>query len=206
MTAAADRPPVRILTVCTGNICRSPYAALSLQHRLDLTRPGAFEVSSAGTHALVGQPVDPGSVALLAEHGVSAGGFRAAMLTEITVSAHDIVLVMTSQHRAHVIEEAPSAFRRVFTIKEFAHRLDVLSSSRSWPVLLATAGAEPGVRGRWRALPRILAVEGASIRRRERDQSVIDPYKRSERTFRKMAAELDAAIDHIVGWESRFAE
>ncbi|GAB3624535.1 hypothetical protein GCM10027418_26200 [Mariniluteicoccus endophyticus] len=41
--------------VCTGNICRSPAGHLLLQRYLG----DSVEVTSAGTHALVGQPVDP---------------------------------------------------------------------------------------------------------------------------------------------------
>ncbi len=62
MTASPDPSgPVRLLTVCTGNVCRSPYAAALLGAGLDWARPGAFRVASAGTPALVGRPVDAGS-------------------------------------------------------------------------------------------------------------------------------------------------
>ena len=45
--------PTRILTVCTGNVCRSPMAAVELDHGLNEISPGGFEVTSAGMHALV---------------------------------------------------------------------------------------------------------------------------------------------------------
>ena len=72
--------PVRVLTVCTGNICRSPYAELLLREGFGWARPGAFEVTSAGTHALVGRPVDVGSVRQLGAKGIDAGGNMAAPL------------------------------------------------------------------------------------------------------------------------------
>ncbi|WP_446740540.1 arsenate reductase/protein-tyrosine-phosphatase family protein [Ornithinimicrobium sp. CNJ-824] len=44
----------RILVVCTGNVCRSPLVERLLQQGLDERwGPGAFEVRSAGTGALV---------------------------------------------------------------------------------------------------------------------------------------------------------
>ncbi|MEO8284563.1 MAG: hypothetical protein ABI568_14370, partial [Pseudarthrobacter sp.] len=51
--------PIRILTVCTGNICRSPVAERLLQAGLEQVKPGAFRVRSAGTRAMVGDPVQP---------------------------------------------------------------------------------------------------------------------------------------------------
>ncbi len=45
--------PFKILTVCTGNICRSPLAEGLLRKVL---RGLPVEVSSAGTGALVGVP------------------------------------------------------------------------------------------------------------------------------------------------------
>ena len=50
-----------ILTVCTGNLCRSPAAERLLASKLGPT----VKVSSAGTHALVGQPISEPMAALL---------------------------------------------------------------------------------------------------------------------------------------------
>lgn len=197
-------PPVRLLTVCTGNVCRSPYAAMLLQQRLNEVRPGSFLVSSAGTHALVGNPVDPGSAALLATKGVDGSTFRATLLSSAVVRSHDAVLVMTEAHRDGVIEEAPFAFRRTYLIRELAHQLDVIGERHPWPLLIARESAAPGPLGRWRALPSIIAAESRSIRRRLRDQHVTDPIGRSARTFAQMGEELDSAIDRIVRWEASF--
>ena len=47
--------------VCTGNVCRSPFLQLALQRELDARRPdgaAGITVTSAGTGALAGQPMD----------------------------------------------------------------------------------------------------------------------------------------------------
>jgi protein-tyrosine phosphatase len=197
-------PVVRLLTVCTGNVCRSPYAALRLESELNRIRPGRFVVTSAGTHALVGAPVDSGSAKLLVAQGISVSGFRGTRLTSEQVRGHDAVLVMTDEHRELVIEEAPFAFRKIRPIREFAHLLDVIGAHADWPTLLAEAGAGTGPAGRWRALPDILAVQSRHIRRRRRDQHVTDPYGRPAKVFEAMQRELDEAIDVIVAWEASF--
>src|SRR6476620_12469959 len=77
---APDAAPVRILTVCTGNICRSPVAERLLQAGLDRMKPGAFEVESAGTRAMVGQPVQPSSADIIRSYGGTPEGFAARQL------------------------------------------------------------------------------------------------------------------------------
>ena len=126
---AADPTPepaeqVRLLTVCTGNICRSPYAAVLLHEGLEWARPGAFEVTSAGTHALVGRPMDEGSAVRLRAKGLADDAFRARLITPRMLAEQAAVLLMADEHREYVLDEAPAVHRRTFTIRELAHALD----------------------------------------------------------------------------------
>jgi len=58
--------PFSILTVCTGNVCRSPAVERLLSTELGPT----VQVSSAGTHALVGHPISQPMAALLTASGI----------------------------------------------------------------------------------------------------------------------------------------
>ena len=49
----------RLLTVCIGNICRSPMAEALLRAHLAAQGREAATVQSAGLAALVGRPADP---------------------------------------------------------------------------------------------------------------------------------------------------
>ena len=193
---------VRLLTVCTGNICRSPYAALLLREGLQWARPGAFEVTSAGTHALVGRPMDEASAALLAAKGLADDDFRARLLTDQLVRDQALVLVMASEHKDVVIDESPSAHRRTLTIRELAHALEDVGTRHDWQTLLADAGADDVV-SRWKALPGIVATHRRRMRREDRD--VADPYKRGASAFDRMGLEVDPAVRGIVLWERQFA-
>ena len=74
--------PARVLTVCTGNICRSPFLERALQAELDRSwGPGGIEVSSGGTGALAGHPMEAQARALLEANGYAADGFLARDLT-----------------------------------------------------------------------------------------------------------------------------
>ncbi len=193
---------VRVLTVCTGNICRSPYAALLLREGLQWARPGAFEVTSAGTHALVGRPMEEASAALLAAKGLTDDDFRARLLTHQLVRDQALVLVMASEHKDVVIDESPAAHRRTLTIRELAHVLEDVGTRHDWHTLLADAGADDVV-SRWTVLPAIVAAHRRRMRREDRD--VVDPYKRGASAFERMSQEVDPAVRGIVRWERQFS-
>ena len=193
--------PVRLLTVCTGNICRSPYAAVLLREGLAWARPGAFEVTSAGTHALVGRPIDEGSAEQLRLKGLADDAFRARLITPQLLAEQAAVLVMAGEHKQLVLDEAPAVHRRTFTLRELASLLVDIGERRSWPDLVAAAGADDVV-SRWRVLPALLAEHRS--RGRSRDRDVGDPYKRGQRAFAQMSAEVDPAVRSIVLWERQF--
>lgn len=202
---APDHAPaparVRVMTVCTGNVCRSPYAELLLREGLGWARPGGFEVSSAGTHALVGRPVDPGSQRQLEAKGIDAGGFRARLLTPALIAEQDLVLVMSGRQREHVLEEWPAAHRRTFSVIELARVLEDIGGAHDWSQLMAGVGATD-VRSRWAALPGLLAAHRRRGSRKAPD--VVDPYRRGDAVFARMAAEIDPAVRSIVLWERQF--
>ena len=94
----------RCLFVCTGNICRSPAAERLLRRDLDRTVGGiaglsGVHVSSAGTGALVGEPITPPMAQLVAGAGGDVERFSARQLTASIVRGADLVITMTSAHR-----------------------------------------------------------------------------------------------------------
>jgi protein-tyrosine phosphatase len=114
-SAAADRP-IRLLFVCTGNICRSPAAAVLAE-----SLPGAagLEISSAGTRAVVGAGLHRGTSRALWLRGLHARYHEARDITRELVERSDVVLTMTRSHRGEVLRLVPSAVRRTYTVKEF---------------------------------------------------------------------------------------
>ncbi|MEQ4518752.1 low molecular weight phosphatase family protein [Pseudarthrobacter sp. B907] len=181
--------PVRILTVCTGNICRSPVAERLLQAGLDQVQPGAFRVRSAGTRAMVGDPVQPLSAEIISTYGGSADAFAARQLTPAILRDSDLVLTMATSHRGEVLQLDPSLLKRTFTIREFARMLHVLAGREDG----APAGADP--RTTWRELPtRAASVRHLALAADAADNDVVDPYRRGEETYRQMEDQLAPAI------------
>ena len=194
--------PFQIVTVCTGNIGRSPMAERLLSHRL-LTRLGTsstcFTVSSAGTEGLDGWPMEEFAAMALVERGVSPAGFRARRLTPELLAPADLVLTATRQHRAEVVAMVPATVRRVFTLKEFARLADQVtvaagaSGSIDPSELVALARARIDLAGRLR---------GMGETHPDTDD-VEDPLGAPLETYRGLADDLDEAslraVDLLLG-------
>ena len=131
---------VRLMTVCTGNICRSPFAQLTLQRALDEVRPGTFEVSSAGTGALVDHPVDPGSAGILDARGIDHTPFAARQISERNLADIDLVLPLEIAHRKLVLSYAPRLLKRAYTLKEMARLLASAHARQPWTERLPRSG------------------------------------------------------------------
>jgi protein-tyrosine phosphatase len=149
MAAATACPTFRLLFVCTGNICRSPFAEMFTRHAFELTATerNPFEVASAGVAAVIGSAMHPASCAALEYFGIpetAAARFRACQLTASHVAAADLVLGAAPIHRGEALRVWPQAIARAFTLREFARlvRLVDLEALPADPVGRARALVE----------------------------------------------------------------
>jgi low molecular weight protein-tyrosine phosphatase len=126
---AGGSPEVfRLLYVCTGNICRSPFAQFHTRFLLG-ARLGpwahAFAVHSAGVSAVRGHGMHEDTRALLASRRdhPDVAAFAARQLPDRDVLLADLVLTMTREHRSTVLGDVPRALPTTFTLREFARLL-----------------------------------------------------------------------------------
>ncbi|WP_449386017.1 low molecular weight protein-tyrosine-phosphatase [Cellulomonas soli] len=115
--------PYRVMTVCTGNICRSPMAEVVLRDR--------FEAAGLGDRVVVdstgvsdeehGHPIDRRARAVLVAHGYPAGeGHRARQVRATDLPARDLVLAMTAAHARALRRLAdPEVASRVVMFRSF---------------------------------------------------------------------------------------
>ncbi|OBF54940.1 protein tyrosine phosphatase [Mycolicibacterium monacense] len=115
---------MHILFVCTGNICRSPIAE-RLARAYIRRSPGIDNVtaSSAGTRAMVAQPIHPHAALVLERLGGDSRNFQARQFSSAFLQNVDLILTMTRAHRDHVLEQAPHRVRSTFTLAEAAQML-----------------------------------------------------------------------------------
>lgn len=169
--------PFRLLFVCTANICRSAYADVLSRHLL--AGDPSVEVSSAGTHGFVDQPVDPPMAEELRTRQVDPDGFSSRLLTMAMIERADLVLTAEVVHRQFILDERPELFRRVFTLGQMARTLDAAG-----PLDAHGRALVRGLRSSFQAaLP---------------DDDVADPYGRGPEAASRTAAQLELLVRRVV--------
>jgi len=109
---------MKVLFVCTGNICRSPMGELLLPHYLpepDIT------ADSAGIRGLDHHPIDPSSARLMTQAGIDPSEFRSKRVTPLLADSSDLILCFEPRQRQDVATIAPRAGRRTFLLADFAN-------------------------------------------------------------------------------------
>ena len=94
---------IRVLFVCSGNICRSPMADgvfSDMVNKAGLS--DQIQVDSAGTGAWhVGERPHQGTVRILREHNIHYNG-RARQMDPVDLKNFDYVLAMDESHLRHI--------------------------------------------------------------------------------------------------------
>ena len=100
----------RILTVCDGNICRSPTAAFLLAAR------SGKQVDSAGLVGLTGHDMDAVAREVASAHGVDCPVHVARKLSDEMCRTADLILVMELRQKDRVMALAPAASGKVMLL------------------------------------------------------------------------------------------
>jgi protein-tyrosine phosphatase len=183
--------PFRILTVCAGNLCRSPAAELLL--RRGLGSSGVL-VASAGVIAPEGVAIHPWTASALTDLGVDSSAHRARLLIPDFLGAADLVLAMTRELRADAVRLLPSSVGRAWTLREFVRHAvaaaDVLRAEGRLPPpggarLFALRDEARNLRG---TLPR--GVPG--------EDDIADPIEGDEEAHRVAVHAVAGATDRLV--------
>ncbi|MDK3257141.1 hypothetical protein [Blastococcus capsensis] len=180
---------MRILFVCTGNICRSPMGERLTRTFLDEAlgaSAAAVGTASAGTHAVVGSGMEPSSALALSGLGGDPAGFQAQQLTGELIDAADLTLTMTRRHRRAALKLAPRAMFRTYTLREAA---DLLTGAdlRGLPPI-------GSLDERARTLVAALGAQRATRRSAEHDDDVADPIGQSSAVHQQVGEQILGAL------------
>ncbi|TFD16296.1 low molecular weight phosphatase family protein [Cryobacterium sp. TMT4-10] len=191
-----------ILTVCSGNICRSPLAEQLL--RVGLASWPQVQLASAGTIGLTGQGMPEQAADLSRHFGGDPSAHVAQELTEQHLQSADLVFAMSREHRRAIVELMPRAIRYTFTIREFARLIAELTDDD-----LDGAAALPldDVAGRLSTLIGLAASQRGAVAPlvSADDDDVVDPYRQSDEVYVESARQLVPAINAVTALFHRAA-
>ncbi|EAP97402.1 hypothetical protein JNB_18068 [Janibacter sp. HTCC2649] len=176
-----------ILVVCTGNICRSPYIERVLAHELAGT---GISVSSAGTSALVGAPIDPESARRLVAVGASDHEYAARQITREIVADADLIITAMRDHLSQVVPLHPRALRYGFALHDLG---DLLGA-----VVPAEIAAAPGDNHVAKVAAAAIAKRGVVAPRLPKDSGIVDPYRQPSAVFDQMVREISTSLPAVV--------
>ena len=183
-----------ILAVCTGNVCRSPIAQLVLSTQLaDIAD---VKVLSAGTAALVGHAVPEQSSRIAARYGLDATHHRAQQATEALIGSADLILTMARDHRRYVLEAAPAALRRTFTLRELARITEEAQGLLPQTVRdSATTDSAYALQASIRLASHLRSSVASTIDASDFD--IVDPFRRSDDVYEQAFSELVPAAERV---------
>ena len=163
--------PLKVLFVCTANICRSPFMELTARH---LAADAPIEFRSAGTHGFTDHPMNPEMAVTLEPRGVTGEQeFRSRPLTKPELDWADVVLTAEADHRQFILDDHPALFRKVFTLGQFVDSL----------------AGQDSLHGR-----ELLAAVGAHRTTASPELDVADPYRRGPEACERAAAHIESLL------------
>ncbi len=113
---------MRILTVCLGNICRSPMAEGVLRHRAALEGLTIATDSAGTSRNHVGEAPDPRACKAMQRHGIDISDLRARQLQAMDLARFDLLLAMDKHNLAgiHRLTEDSGLRRKALLIMDHA--------------------------------------------------------------------------------------
>jgi protein-tyrosine phosphatase len=173
-----DRSPIDVpllLTVCTGNVCRSPMAEALLRHHLALVGLSA-RVASMGTLGWNSSGPTDHTLTALSERGVLLEGHISRRMNSGLLAPASLIIAMTNDHMDGVRNHHPESVHRTFVLGQ-----------------LVKLGEKHGPRGSESIDEWVAGVDQLRIRRRRAlpTEEIRDPLGEPLEAYQLLAAQLD---------------
>ncbi len=110
---------MKIMFICTGNICRSAMAEGLLRKRAE-DENIVLEVCSAGTYAYTGDYASDSAIKVMKDYGVDLSEHRATNISDAKLDDVDVILCATQKHKQTLMFLYPDLKQKMYTMKEYA--------------------------------------------------------------------------------------
>lgn len=110
---------MKIMFICTGNICRSAMADWLMKKKLQERNVSDIEVYSSGIFAMQGDIPTDEAIQVMQEYDVNLTKHRATITQKSNIQEMDLILCMTTSHKQTLIHMYPKLTDKIFTLKEY---------------------------------------------------------------------------------------
>ena len=123
---------MKIMFICTGNICRSAMAHAMLSKKVKEENKN-IEVYSCGLYAEDGWVSTDEAIETMKDYGIDLKNHRATHIRNSNIKEMDVILCATRRHKDMVIYMYPELKEKVYTMKEYAgYKEDDLDIDDPW--------------------------------------------------------------------------
>ena len=110
---------MKIMFICTGNICRSAMAHWLLKKKLKDLKREDIQVYSSGIYACDGDISTWEAKQVMEEYEVNLKEHRATNIRNSNIKEMDLILCATKSHKIAVLDIYPELKEKVYTMKEY---------------------------------------------------------------------------------------
>lgn len=111
---------MKVMFVCTGNICRSAMAHVMLENRIKEQNKD-IQVYSCGLFTSDGdRPTKEAIYVLKTKYNIDLSEHRATTIENSPIKEMDIILCATTSHKNNILNKYPELKEKTYTIKEYA--------------------------------------------------------------------------------------
>lgn len=122
---------MKIMFICTGNICRSAMAHWLMKKKLEEKNISDVEVCSSGIYAMQGDISTDEAIEVMEEYAVNLKQHRATPTYKSNINEMDLILCMTSSHKQNLINTYPNLVNKIYTLKEYVE-IDEIDIKDPW--------------------------------------------------------------------------
>ena len=110
---------MKVLVVCSGNICRSPMVAEYLRHRLSRSGMSHVVVAQGGTLGIKGAPASDEAIRAMSEIDIDLGSHRSRGLSAADLRTSEWVIAMDGGHLETLAARYPEGRDVRFLLRAF---------------------------------------------------------------------------------------
>lgn len=110
---------MKIMFICTGNICRSAMAEGIMKKIVEDKNIDA-KIYSCGIYAETGDYATYNAIEAASQYDVDISSHRATNIRKSKIEEMDLILCATQSHKQSVIHLYPNLKEKVYTMKEYA--------------------------------------------------------------------------------------